>query len=214
MAVRLSVIMVHRPPLSMRPVTQDQASNRISPERMAEAVVGELIGLNGIDLMLVGPIAELPEASTDRLSLDSLTGDVAVLDWQSPSDILDSLASVRFEGERSPHAHDPDVSPPPSNRRRVYAFDLNKFARPGDVVEALVTLMTSRSVRTFTLQPMPSTAAGKTPPTPAKSTAASPITPSPPPLPPSPPTRADAEAVSGNSLDLDHLLDQLDQMDP
>ncbi len=75
MAIRLSVIMVHAPPTA-------------GAERTAQSVVGELIGLNGIDLTLVGPLAQLDETSTDRLTLASLSGDVAVLDWQRPEEIV------------------------------------------------------------------------------------------------------------------------------
>ena len=123
MAVRLSVVMVHSPPVSALQVTEDEPSNRATAQQLAEAVVGELIGLNGIDVTLVGPIAQLAPASTDRLTLESLTGDVAVLAWQCASETMAALAGIDFQGERSPHAHDRDVALPAARIRRIYAFD-------------------------------------------------------------------------------------------
>ena len=55
MAVRLSVIMVHTVPPTL------------AAGRTAEAVVGELIGRAGIDLTLVGPLAELGESRLEAL---------------------------------------------------------------------------------------------------------------------------------------------------
>ena len=72
MAVRLSVVMVHSAPATP------------SAERVAQGVVGELIGLSGIDLVLVGPLDSLSESSTDRLTLSSIGGDIAMLDWRMP----------------------------------------------------------------------------------------------------------------------------------
>ena len=72
MAVRLSVVMVHSAPATA------------TAERVAQGVVGELIGLSGIDLILVAPLDSLSETSTDRLTLSSLDGDIAVLDWSQP----------------------------------------------------------------------------------------------------------------------------------
>ncbi len=207
MPVRLSVIMVHSPPPSTRQVPQDQKPKRASPERMAEAVVGELIGLSGIDLTLVGPIAQLPEASTDRLTLESLSGDVAVLDWQSPPHTLAALASIGFQGERSPHACDRNVAAPPANLRRIYAFDLNEFSQSSDVIEALSQLKSSRQVRTFSLDLAPRTTTLPDAKTQAGSAARAP-------RPNSPRKHSDAKAISGESLNLDDLLDQLDQLDP
>ena len=57
MAVRLSVIMVHSPPPTS------------TAQQLAQGVVGELIGLPGIDLTLVEPLDRLQATSTDRLTL-------------------------------------------------------------------------------------------------------------------------------------------------
>ena len=143
MAVRLSVIMVHSTPPTA------------TAQQLAQQVVGELIGLQGIDLTLVEPFSQLHESSTDRLTLGSLGGDVAVLDWRSPAEILASLASIDFEGKRSPHQHDLEVPSAPANSRRIYAYDLSKFSRADDVIAALSRLNADRQVRAFSLGPPP-----------------------------------------------------------
>ncbi len=158
MAQRLSVVMVHSPPASL------------AASQLAEAIVGELIGLREIDLTLIGPIDQLAEGSSDRLSLESLSGDVALLDWQPPSAIIKSLATLNFVGSRSPHASDPHAgeaassqkhAPPQPSTRRIYAFDLSQFSQPKAVCDALVRLKGTRQVRTFDLAP---TLGGKTSP--------------------------------------------------
>ncbi len=143
MAVRLSVIMVHSTPPTA------------TAQQLAQQVVGELIGLQGIDLTLVEPFSQLHESSTDRLTLGSLGGDVAVLDWQSPAEILTSLASIDFQGKRSPHQHDREIPSAPANSRRIYAYDLSKFSRADDVIAALSRLNADRQVRAFSLGPPP-----------------------------------------------------------
>src|SRR6056297_1563232 len=76
MAVRLPVIMIHSPPGGSR------------WQSLGESIIGELIGRPGIDLTLVGRLSDLATGSTDRLTLESLRGDLVVLDWQPPERIL------------------------------------------------------------------------------------------------------------------------------
>jgi hypothetical protein len=212
MAVRLSVIMVQSAPPSA------------AAGRTAEAVVGELIGLGGIDVTLVGPLAEISSASTDQLTLESLSGDVAVLDWQSPSAIMASLHQIGFGGQRSAHENDPDVESRAANLRRIYALDLAKFSRPEDIFQALTRLNASRQVRTFSLglsansdsqqtEP-PARATSQEKPRRAKNVEAIPEKPlgTSSTQPPSEDTSTSPER--GESLNLDDLLDQLDQLDP
>lgn len=147
MAVRLSVIMVHStPPTAIA-------------QQLAQRVVGELIGLTGIDLTLVAPVGQLSESSTDRLTLASLSGDVAVLDWQRPEEILGSLERIGFDGKRCPHLHDLGVPAPPANSRRIYAYDLSKFSSAEEVIDSLSRLNADRQVRAFQLGPPPSSLA-------------------------------------------------------
>lgn len=208
MAVRLSVVMVHAP------------ARTASAERTAEAIVGELIGRNGFDLTLVGPLDGLGESSADRISLGSLAGDVAVLDWQSPADTVAALARIGLTGQRSRHALDPSAPQATAQQRRIYAFDLTQVSRPGDVIEALCDLKSSCQVRTFTLG---------TSSTPPPGSAIQPPVDAPQHLPaasrggssdiqktsrrePSP-AGSDSPA-SPETLDLDDLVDRLDRLDP
>jgi hypothetical protein len=195
-----------------------------------------LIGLPGIDLTLVEPLDRLQETSTDRLTLGSLGGDVAVLDWQSPAEILALLESIEFEGERSPHQHDLDVPSPPANYRRIYAYDLGKFSRAEDVIAALSRLNADRQVRAFTLGPLPISSASTSHQSlgPIAPPQANPQAVTKGPKKPDPPAAAqslpklDQPPSKGNQLpslggqrlpqsqkplDLDDLLDQLDRSD-
>ncbi len=149
MAVRLSVVMVHTPPPSA------------GASQLAEAIVGELIGMHEIDLTLVGNLPNISHESTDLLSLESLSGDVAVLDWQPPTGIVSALAELGFEGSRTPHTHDPQAPAAAEPTRRIYAFDLNQFPDACSLCAAVGDLKAKRQVRTFSLS---SLAAVPTPP--------------------------------------------------
>ncbi len=184
-AVRLSLVMVHSSPF---------ASARLLPE----AIVAELIGVPEIDLTLVGPLAQLSASSTDRLALESLTGDVAVLDWQSPDEIVRSLARVGFDGDRVPHANDVEATAPRTPGRRIYAFDLTRFRDLTSLHQAIGQLKSSLQVRTFSLPLGPSTVVSPSPvPSQSPSPVVEPLQPKPPP-----------------AINLDDLLDQLDDLDP
>ena len=148
MPVRLPVVLVQtKPPTA-------------SGQRIAEEVVGNLIGKPGIDLTLVDTIPSLAEGSTDRLTLESLSGDVVILDWFEPAAIVQRLAEIGFEGRRSSHEHDSGASEESSSEspviagsapRRIYAFDLSRFTKAMDLIDALVRLNDTRQVRTFTI---------------------------------------------------------------
>lgn len=139
MAVRLSVVMVQSTPPTP------------NAERVAEAIVGELIGLSGIDLTLVEPLDQLGTASTDHLTLSSLSGDIAVLDWQTPEQTDRAFSRLGIEGKRAPHPHDAAAAASPQTQRKFYLFDLNAFEDAKAVLTALQELNASRSVRTFSL---------------------------------------------------------------
>ena len=205
MAVRLNVVMVQSPPASA------------NGQRLAEKVVGKLIGLPSMDLILVGPLDQIDAASTDYLTLDSLTGDVALLDWRSPESSLSSLQNLGIEGTRTPHAGDPSAESGQATQRRFYLFDLNQFSDGQDVCTALGQLLKSRQVRTFSLLPVapaqstsnqpkqssrPDSAALSDRQEPAKATeTADTSTPA-------------VDTSPTSSLDLDELVDQLDLLDP
>ena len=146
MAVRLSVVMVHSSPATS------------NAERVSQGVVGELIGLSGFDLILVAPLDSLSETSTDRLTLSSLSSDIAVLDWKPRDVIQDSLNRIGVEGSRTRHAADPevavDVVSPGVQPRRLYLFNLMEFMTAGEVISSLEQLNKGRAVRTFSLAPV------------------------------------------------------------
>lgn len=147
MAVRLSVVMVHSTPATA------------TAERIAQGVVGELIGLSGIDLILVAPLDSLSETSTDRLTLSSLDGDIAVLDWRQPEVTHASLKRIGIEGLRTRHAADPEVAadavkPDAQPPRKLYLFNLMEFTSPERVISSLTKLNQARAVRTFSLAPI------------------------------------------------------------
>ncbi|MCP4891346.1 MAG: hypothetical protein GY904_32725 [Planctomycetaceae bacterium] len=204
MAVRLSVIMIHTPPAGS------------GKQSLAEAIVGELIGLPGIDLTLIGPIQSLAESSTDRLSIDAITGDVAMLDWRTPQQSLSELSTIGFQGRRAPHANDPQ---PPENGvnagRRIYSFDLSQVSNASTLVSALIQLRDHRQVKTISMglvtpRQRPTASSSPIPihPVPVKPVTIEPASPK--------SKTADTPETQrkSESIDLDELLDQLDQLDP
>ena len=147
MATRLTVVMIETPPPTA------------GASRLAEDVVGHVIGRPGIDLTLVRSLTSTDAGSTDRLTLDSITGDLAVLDWQEPAATIRDLKSIGFPGHRAPHQWDSSASPVPPASRRIYLFNLNQFEDAGQVLQELDQLKSKRAVRTFSIgsaQPLPS----------------------------------------------------------
>jgi hypothetical protein len=139
MAIRLNVIIVHSPP----PLAGAQ--------QLAESLVGELIGRPGIDVALVSSLDGISADSTDALTLESISGDVAVLDWRSPADLMHALAALQFIGSRAPHANDPSSDEPPAGTRKIYAFDLQTQVDAKQLCSDLQALLASRRVQTFTI---------------------------------------------------------------
>jgi len=206
MAVRLTVVMADTPPPGVS-------------AKLAQDIVGGLIGLPEIDLTLVRSLSSADEGSTDRLTLEAISGDVAALDWRSPQQIVTALQAIGFDGLRWPHANDPGAakarqSPSSQNevhRRRIYAFDLTDCDSSARLLSAIEELKSQRQVRAFSILPP----AGAAPQRPSRS-AAQPTAPTAPRsnLPPpsdedSPPAPATDHGAS--EIDLDALIDQLDR---
>ena len=223
MAVRLNVIMVHSPPATA------------AAQRMSESIVGELIGRPGIDLTLVGPLDQIREGTTDQLSLESITSDVAVLDWRVTTELEGVLASIGINGIRWPHRHDQTTKPmqPSEPARKIFAYDLNEFADAKTLCSALSDLLANRQVATFSLGSP--TSLGDSTPSPSNTVASgqSPsASPSPKPPLPKPPAQpapsakqpAAPDAAEGakyrpdnqpsGTIDLEKLVGQLDEFDP
>ena len=212
MPVRLNVLMVHAP------------IGDASAQFLGETVVGELIGLPGIDLTLIDRLDQIDPASTDQLTLDSISADIAVLAWQPVAETIRLLTATGFNGKRARHAHDQAAdarAQAAADSPRIYGFDLHEFDSVQQLCSALAELLASRQVRTYTLESLISKpASGPAIPDTAKavelqSSANSPQAPT------AETTAADATepAAAGRGpsrqpLDLDHLVDQLDQLDP
>ena len=205
MAVRLSVIMVHSPP-----------ANAVA-QQIAESVVGELIGRPGLDLTLVGPLQQIATDSSDRLTLESITGDTVVMDWREPDELIKTLAAIGFDGVRARHAFDPDAEVPAPGLRRIYAVNLNQFDDAGPLCKGLMEMLSDRQVKTVSLAmpgvvvtPKQSSQPKNNPTTKPQSPAKQEPLQSPA-VNASPPTERRPAAPE---IDLDDLVDQLDELDP
>lgn len=201
---------------------------------MVEDIVGNLIGTEGLDLVLIGEPARLSATSTDRLTLETLSGDVAVLDWKCPEEITRELDRIPFAVQRARHPHDP-AAPNRSEvaTRGMYAFDLNRFGSSRELISALQDLNARRGVRIFSLG-LPDSAPASAQPnhaprtrdgTSLDATSGSGISGNPTSgngsrdqsgglLSVSSAKRAPTAGSSGDPLDLDDLIDQLDKADP
>lgn len=139
--MRLPVILVENPPAA--------------GASLAESLVGNLIGRAGLDLTLVDRFDSLSENSTDRMTLDGITVPSAVLDWRSPEETQQVLASISFHGMRTPHRLDPLVpSGTGDSNRRLFLFDLTKHRDALSIVAELDRLRESLSVKTVALGSM------------------------------------------------------------
>ncbi|WP_372716256.1 hypothetical protein [Novipirellula sp.] len=173
MPVRLSVVIVQSPP------TLDlQSADHSAPASMrphdsggvagcsVDAVLGEMLGLPEIDLTVVNRLETISISSTDHLTLESITGDMVVLDWQTASQTCQTLRSLGLDAVRGPHPDDPDAVVDPALRsRRVYAFDLRQFADAKTLRESILRLHANKQVKTFSLSLGSSNAAANPPQT-------------------------------------------------
>lgn len=176
-------------------------------QSLAEALVGELIGRAGLDLTLVDRFESIREDSSDRLTLDSIQGDAAVLDWRSPADIMEGIGKIGFEGTRQAHQLDSDVKESgPRQSRRLFLFDLRGSVDAKVIVSELVRLRESLGVKTFSLAGLAGPPRKTAPDTPAKM-----VPTSPPPREPDLPKEPTTQAPSGDALD--RLIDHLDELD-
>ncbi|GAA4466261.1 hypothetical protein [Novipirellula rosea] len=171
MPVRLTVVIVQSPPtLDLQSAdhsdpasTQSQAGRGVAGCSV-DAVLGEMLGLPEIDLTLVNRLETISISSTDHLTLESITGDMVVLDWQTASQTCQAMRSLGMDAVRGPHPDDPDAVVDPAIRsRRVYAFDLRQFADAKTLRESILRLHASKQVKTFSLS-LGSSNAAVTPP--------------------------------------------------
>ncbi|KAA5541384.1 hypothetical protein FYK55_17590 [Roseiconus nitratireducens] len=194
--MRLPVILVQNPPAGGASV--------------AEALVGDLIGRSGLDLTLVGRFDAIAAGSTDRLTLDSITGPAAVLDWSPVEEMVTALHRIGFEGVRAPHLLDADASAP-SRGRRLFCFDLRNVNDARTVIGELARLRESLSVKTVSLGGLStpdSRAAASVGTSPQNPASTQPIDP-----PKDSRTQRRPSFQSTSDESLDALIDQLDDLD-
>ncbi|MEL6104991.1 MAG: hypothetical protein AAFU85_03090 [Planctomycetota bacterium] len=174
-------------------------------QALAEALVGELIGRAGLDLTLVDRFESIRDDSSDRLTLDGIQGDAAVLDWRSADEILEAVGNIGFHGTRQAHQLDGEVNASAATQsRRLFLFDLRLGVDARVIVAELIRLRESLSVKTFSL-------AGLAGPSPKKAKPA-PVVPAPAPVEaPSPTEPTPGRAPTGDALD--RLIDHLDELD-
>ncbi|TWU55081.1 hypothetical protein [Rubripirellula reticaptiva] len=202
MAARLSVVMVHAAPPTA------------AGKRVSERLVGELIGRPGMDLALVGALDDLSPDSTDRLTLESLTGDAVVMAWRPVAETMADLLAIGITGVRALHAGDPGGVSAQAGQRRIYGFDLSNFIAAEPVLQILQGMLRSSGVKTFSIGSLGTTGAnhsgGGIPSDAATESAGHDsslaASSSEKPLPRSFPAKA-------GGMDLDDLLDQLDESD-
>lgn len=198
---RLAIILVHRAGAS------DAGMGSGSLDKVTEQLVGNLLGKPGIDVTLVAPLDEIAAGSTDALTLESITSDVAVLTRHAHEQTMAQLESLGFRGGRVRHLGDPDAPAGVASGRRIYTFDLNQPWDIGQWIEALERLRKVKAVKTFGIMPP-----GKSdsPTRVPSSQPASPRHSAPVVLPPSP---NPSVGSSPSDEHLDDLLDQLDDSD-
>ena len=200
MADRLNVILVSRASLA-------------KSAALTEAIVGNLVGRPGIDLVLVAPLSEITEDSTDRLTLLAMTSAVAVLTWTPAPETISDLHQIGFDGWRCPHAGDPhpDNSGNASeSERSIYAVDLQNIVSAEDLADQLDRLRKAQSIQTFAINgnshaPRVATRGALNPSPPA-------IANKPPALTPPPNAEMSTKPVDSDET-LDDLIDRLDQFD-
>ncbi|QDV64777.1 hypothetical protein [Crateriforma conspicua] len=139
MAVRLNVLLIQTPPPTS------------AAGSMIDEIVGQLIAVPGVDLMLVRSPHHWEPESTDRLTLENLQNDVAVLDWVPIEQSADALRQVCQDHARTRHENDADAPPPRVGSKCLFLFDLGQFETAVDVVDAIHRIQESRQVRTFQL---------------------------------------------------------------
>ena len=139
-------------------------------------LVARLIGAPGIDLSLVGDLETMDSAKTDRLVLESMAGEAAVLVWESPAASFARFAEYGIAGYRARHSLDVEgLSEPPSsgagasaNRARKVYFISLQGRDGGQVVACIEQLLQSRRTKTVSLSlapnpPAPNQTAPETP---------------------------------------------------
>lgn len=145
MAVRLTVVI-------------SQVRQGSSKQQALEAsLIAELIGRPGIDVSLIGSLSQVEQSATDRLVLEGISGDFAIVARQPPEKVMEQLAALQISGRRSAHRADPQADA--DSGRRIYCFDWGRFSEAEELAESLAQLLDERRVVTVSLAPPASTVA-------------------------------------------------------
>jgi hypothetical protein len=123
------------------------------------ALVAHLIGAPGIDLHLVCDLNQLASShemaslATDRLVLEGIQGDFALLAWDTPEKIQTQLAGLGIRGHRAPHSLD-NQAPLAENLqlidRKIYCVPLSGQTC-ASITAGLQQLLTARRTKTVSL---------------------------------------------------------------
>lgn len=87
-------------------------------------LVARLIGSPGLDMSLIGSLDNFDPSGTDRLLLDGLSGDVAILSWHNPADGFQLCHTIGLSGFRAQHSLDPEGSQQPPSATRSGPINL------------------------------------------------------------------------------------------
>lgn len=205
MSIRLSIVLT-------------QASG--SDSDLESQLVSELLGAPGMDLSIIAALGHLSDNHTDRLVMEGLQGDFALLGWESPGELIAHCQRLGISGSRAPHQLDADAPHTPQTRR-IYTVDLRN-QKAQTVLATLQQILQSRRTPTISLLPTPGTSpaplgAGKAKSTTAPTTPAPPASTTPTSATPSPPKRTGptttAQSTDPEDARLDALVDDLNDLD-
>lgn len=194
-----------------------------SDSDLESQLVSELLGAPGMDLSIIAALGQLSDNHTDRLVMEGLQGDFALLGWESPNELIAHCQRLSISGSRAPHQLDADAAHEPQTRR-IYAIDL-RGQQAQTVFTALQQILQSRRTPTISLLPTPGTSStsqdtGRAKPTtapitsgpttsgPVASSAPAPTSPAPLAT-PSPPKRTPTAAATPSNDPEDARLDAL-----
>lgn len=154
MSIRLSIVL------------SQSAGGTAMQQDMEGDLVARLIGMPGMDLCLVGPLERSTQDSTDRLVLEGLQGDFALLTWHAAEAVSELMRQAGQVGERVPHALDPHAVDSLAAKgeeksraeavakRRFYLVELHGKTS-AQVVAGLQQILASRRTKTVAIGTLP-----------------------------------------------------------
>ncbi len=139
MTVRLNVVVV-------------QASHLTSLQAGVTAeLVFQLLGVAGMDVAIVSSLDPQLSTATDRMMVQALASDLAVVDWCGGEETLNKLAALGVQALAAPHALDESRPLVPLGQRRAYLFDLRRGDGASRIAQTLKQLLSQRQVAAIPL---------------------------------------------------------------